>query len=205
MGRPRQSRRQRVTGNLPAGLVFLPARTGKVSAYDTLEIDAIGSTGNRRTSVEPGTLRGFDRSRQTGLHDMVRYDGRSLFEPETGKLIEHRALSGNRAGQNDIERGNPIAGNEQQIVTKRVAIADFALPDQWQRIEQLGGGGGAHSVTAGSSSPSRSKTASTFSSCWYGSKSSVICSCATRLLISGSLRTASSKFEPFNQLSIAWA
>src|ERR1700704_1380000 len=62
---------------------------------------------------------------------MIRNDALRPIEPEAGELGEHAALVGDRRRQNDVERGEAIAGDDDEpIATGPVAVADLAAPEE---------------------------------------------------------------------------
>jgi hypothetical protein len=68
-----------------------------------------------------------------------------LAEPEVGHRRQHRALAGNRIGQDHVEGRQAVGGDDQQlVVAHRVDVAHLAASKQRQaldgRFEQGGRG-----------------------------------------------------------------
>ena len=58
--------------------------------------------------------------------DQVVLNEAKLPKPECGKLIQDRALVGNRVGKNDVESGEAIRCDEEKAFAQVKDFADFA-------------------------------------------------------------------------------
>jgi hypothetical protein len=46
-------------------------------------------------------------------------------KPEQRELREHTALIGNRSRKHDVESGKPVRGNQEQIISHFIEVADL--------------------------------------------------------------------------------
>ena len=61
----------------------------------------------------------------------VATDVAQEIEPEQRKLREYLALIRNAGGQYVVEGGDPVGGDEEQVVPDAIDIADFAFGIQF--------------------------------------------------------------------------
>ena len=57
---------------------------------------------------------------------MVGQDIGKLVEPEFGDTVQNLTLKGNLIGQDEIESGDTVGSNHQQVVTGIIDIANLA-------------------------------------------------------------------------------
>ncbi len=109
---------QRVPADLAGGAVVLPARSGEIAANDAFD----------REHLEPAAL---GRASVVGEREqVVRDDPGGLGEPEPGEPGQHAPLVGDLGGQYDVERGDPVARDEQQtFLVERVDLTDLSARD----------------------------------------------------------------------------
>ena len=111
------------------GLVFLPGRAGDVSADDALDREHFGALHQHGA---PAKLVGIfaDGCRilvDVGRDQVVGDDVGEVIEPEEGNLGEHASFVGDAGGQNVVESGNAVGGDEKQLlVADGVNIAHLA-------------------------------------------------------------------------------
>ena len=126
--------------------VFLPARAREVAAHDGFDRQHLCASADhhppaqiverpevgRSNARSPGIgEEALDEPVRIGRDEVVRDDRRGLGEPEARQPGEHPALVGDRRGQDDVERADPIGGDEQQpTVVERVQVADLAGADE---------------------------------------------------------------------------
>jgi hypothetical protein len=64
---------------------------------------------------------------------MVGHQRARAIEPEVADLAEHLALAGDRIGQHDIERGEPVGRDDEQAIAGQLEhVADLAAVPQRQ-------------------------------------------------------------------------
>jgi len=61
-----------------------------------------------------------------GTEDVVGDCILQQMEPEKRELRKDTALVGNRRGQDDVESGEPVRGDDEELVVEIVNVADFA-------------------------------------------------------------------------------
>jgi hypothetical protein len=61
---------------------------------------------------------------------MVRRDLRQELEPEHGHLVQHLALVGNPGPEHVVEGGDPVGGDDQQVVAEVVHVAHLSAPGE---------------------------------------------------------------------------
>jgi hypothetical protein len=85
---------------------------------------------------------------------LVGNDVAELVEPEIGHGLQHFALARNRVGQDDVEGGQAVGGDDEQLVgVDGVDVADLALGD-----ERQAGDGGFEERSGHDRVPEMSKT-----------------------------------------------
>ena len=111
----------------PGLLVILPTGTSKITAHNTLDRERL------RLFYEHGAARQLIAKCTQRLRKLfeVRSDemvfGEVQFlKPESGDLIQDRALIRNRIRQNDVEGGKTIADDEEQGIAEVENFAHFA-------------------------------------------------------------------------------
>ena len=113
-----QSRRKLDAGNFAGSFVFLPGRTRDVSAYHALHRKHVGALHQHGTSTQLVGV--FSDRRRILIHisrnQMVRNDVGEVIEPEQGDLAQDVSLVRDSRGQNVIEGGNAVGGNEEQLL-----------------------------------------------------------------------------------------
>jgi hypothetical protein len=63
---------------------------------------------------------------------MVGHDLLHLAKPEGGNLVENVPFAGNPFIHNDIEGGDAIGGDDQQVLPQVVDVANLATPDEME-------------------------------------------------------------------------
>ena len=53
-------------------------------------------------------------------------------EPEQGHLVQHAAFVGDAGGEDVIEGGDAVGGDDQQVIADSVDVADLAAADPFQ-------------------------------------------------------------------------
>src|SRR5262249_29467705 len=119
-----QAGRQLDAADTPAGLILLPAAAGQIAANDALDRHDLGLAAEHRAAVERGSQVRRDNIGRGG-DQMMRDTARERLEPEERQGCQDAALVGNAAGHNDVERRDAISGDDQQLVTKVIDIADL--------------------------------------------------------------------------------
>ena len=129
--------------------VVLPARPGEVPARDALErddpalLDEDGPAGE-----EPGVRGELRReSGGVGLEEVVPDEPLELPEPEGRELRQDRALAGDPGGEDDVEGGDPVRGDDEEAIPEVVDVPDLAAAGgretgKGRRVE----GGGRHGL-----------------------------------------------------------
>ena len=83
-------------------------------------------------SHDHGTAREFvrelvkGRRKIRGANDVVRNYVLQQIEPEKRKLCEDAAFIGNRRWKDDVESGEPVRGDNEQLVAEIVDITNLA-------------------------------------------------------------------------------
>ena len=120
---------KRDAADLAGGLVFLPGGAGDVAAHHALDREHFGALHQHGASAQlVGIL--ADRRRilvDLGRDQVVGDDIGEVIEPEQGNLGQDAALVGNAGGQNVVEGGDAVGGDEEQLlVAEAVHIAHLA-------------------------------------------------------------------------------
>ena len=110
-------------------LVVLAPRAGEVAAHDRLHRQRLGLVHHDRAAGEVLALR--VRAERVGVDEVVGDDAVGLLEPEVGDLREHDALVRDRRRQDDVERREPVAGDDEHLVGRvLVHVAHLAPADE---------------------------------------------------------------------------
>jgi hypothetical protein len=136
---------QAYAAHVPVDLVLPQAPTGEVGAGDALHRQHLEAAHEHRAA---GDLGGH-----LGRHDVVGHEVGELLEPPQRQLGQHRPLVRNRGLEDEVERRQPVAGHEEQLVVApdallvegRVEVADLAgvdvhVPGQLRRSGGRHGG-----------------------------------------------------------------
>src|SRR5439155_18750810 len=97
-----EPRRQLMAADGAALAVVLPTRAGEIAAYDALERQHLEPPAFGRAPVGPQR------------EQMVRHDPARAREPEPGQSCQDASLVGDLGREDDVERRDPVAGNEQE-------------------------------------------------------------------------------------------
>src|SRR6202165_2267251 len=121
-----QSHRQRDTTDFSRGLIVLPTRAGDVTAHHAFDRKWLRFSNDHGAACEfvlelvegSGEIRGAD--------DVVGNYILQQVAPEKRKVRKDAALVGNRRGKDDVESGEPVRGDDQELVVEIVNAADFS-------------------------------------------------------------------------------
>jgi hypothetical protein len=143
-----QPRRQRHAADASGLLVLLPAGPRQIAARHALDRHRLGPPDEHRPAAQHVgvTAHAVVEAVHVEREEVVRDEVAHPIEPERGQLREHLALVGNARAEHVVERGNPIGGDDEQIVAELVDVADLAAPEERQSVD-LGleqGSGGEH-------------------------------------------------------------
>src|SRR5438477_385957 len=129
--------RKLLAGDRSERLVLSPGGTRDVPARHALDVDALavlhedGAAGDRLRVLE-----GSGETAKIGGDEVVRHDLLGLAEPEVRELGEHAALIRDRRGQNGVERREPIARDDDQLVAAGlVDIADLTATEEGGAVD----------------------------------------------------------------------
>src|SRR6266540_1972325 len=106
-------------------LVVLPPGAGDVAADDALDIDAFRFADEHRAADHlAGELDGDARNigRIDDLKEVIGHDIAGQLEPEGGELREDEALIGDADGEDDVEGGNAVGGDDEEVVAEVVDV-----------------------------------------------------------------------------------
>ena len=127
-------------------LVFLPARSGQVTAHYRFHRHRLQALGDNRTAFHLWQVGGADQIFGAVAGQMIRHHVFQLLEPEVGNRGENFALVRNRFRQDHIERRQAVGGDHQHALgIDFVQIAHLAGVDLLQAL-QIGFGQAVHAV-----------------------------------------------------------
>ncbi len=117
--------------------VRFPAGTGQVAAHDGFDRQRVGSAAEqgataqlrlqRRVDIDANCAQAVGDAGVVRRNQVVRQDVGELLEPENGKRGQDTAFVGNRLRQDDIEGGDTIGGDKQNLVVAyRVDVTYFS-------------------------------------------------------------------------------
>ena len=110
-----QAARQRLPCIVPVGLVLLPRRAGEAAADDALDRRASRPAAEHHPPGQLGVL-GLGRAvGEVGGDQVVAEHVAEVLDPEGGHGREHPALVRDRLGHDDVEGGQPVGGDHQQV------------------------------------------------------------------------------------------
>jgi preprotein translocase subunit YajC len=111
--------------------VLIPGRAGEVAADDAFDGQWFGAADQgRATGKSIGKIFQFaGEGVEIGRNEMVRHEVEAL-EPEGGQGGEHLTLPGDGIGQNAVESGQAVGGDQQGAVARGVNLADFAAAEK---------------------------------------------------------------------------
>ena len=114
---------------VPLGLVLLPRRARQVAAHDALDLEHLGLAAQHDPPGEVGVGLG-DAGGQVGDvggHEVAAGDVAEDLEPERRDRGEHAALVEDRLVEHDVERGEAVGGDHQElVVADGVDVPDLA-------------------------------------------------------------------------------
>ncbi len=128
-----QSRRQLDAADRARRFVFLPARAGEIAACDALDGEHLGAHDHHGAAAQfvRMFLNGLRIAVHVGRDKMVGDDVLEEIEPEQRQLGQNPALVRDAGGQHIVECGDPVGGNEEQVVAVQVVnVADLAAREQ---------------------------------------------------------------------------
>ena len=121
-----QTLRQRDAADRAGFLVVLPARPGQVSPDDAFDRKGFCFLRQRgATAQEVGVPTALLRHRSRIRRDQMVRRGAPA-EPELGQKVEDGSLVRNSVRQDDIERGDPVGRDNEELVSQVVHLPDFA-------------------------------------------------------------------------------
>ena len=151
--------RQRDAADRTASLVVLPPRADQVAAHDRLDRERLQLARHHRPAPH---LRALGRRYDALGIDAGQVVGHYMaepVEPEIGQGVEHASLVGDRLGHHDVERAEPIGGDDQQLVAADgVGVAHLAAVHERQGLDagfEKAGGHGSSAKTRKSSEARR--------------------------------------------------
>ena len=114
-------------------MVFLPAAAGQIAAHDGFDFYRCQAFGDDGAFFD-GAGFGFGQHVVHALAgEVVGHDVGEFAEPEIGDLGKDFAFAGDGFGQDDVEGGQAVAGDDQHgFVVDFVKIAHFAGVDFFQ-------------------------------------------------------------------------
>ena len=144
--------RQRDAADRARLMVLRPAGAPqhRVAADDALHVQPLRLAHDHRPPDQlPWQLRGhaFDVGVVHDADEVVGDDVTRLLEPESGELSENKPLIGDAGGQDDVEGGDAVGGDDEQLVAQVVDVAHLAAGVERQLQGSLGEHGGGHSPT----------------------------------------------------------
>jgi hypothetical protein len=118
-----QSRGQLVAAHGAALVVLGEAGAGEVAAHDRFDLEDLEALDAQRAAGELG------RHVLGGDH-MVGDDVLELLEPPQAQRGQERALAGHRGRQHHVVDADAVGGDEDQVVSVGVDVADLALVNE---------------------------------------------------------------------------
>src|SRR5207248_4881427 len=127
-GRPRQL----LAGDGAERLVLGPGRARDVAARDALDVDPLAVLDEHRTADERLVLAECPREApHVGADQVVGDDLLGLAEPEIRDLGQHATLVRYRRRKHDVERGEPVARHDHELVRAGlVYVPDLAATEE---------------------------------------------------------------------------
>ena len=139
LGRGREQRLGKLGGLGKAGgqldaahsavlVVGLFARAGQIAAHDALDKNRLGLAHQHGATAQIITILSelLGEICRVDARHVVGQDIGKLIEPEFRNTVQNLTLKGNLIGQDEIESGNTVGSNHQQVVTGIIDIANLA-------------------------------------------------------------------------------
>src|SRR6267378_3232896 len=121
-----QTRRQRDATDFSSGTIVFPTRAGEVTAHHAFDRQWLCLSTDHGAACEFVLELVEWRRKIRGVDDVVGNYILQQMEPEKRKLRKDAALVGNRRGKDDVESGEPVRGDDQELVVEIVDVADFS-------------------------------------------------------------------------------
>ena len=122
-----QPGRELDTGNRPISQVFLPAAAGQIAAGHAFDHDRLQFHRHDGTAADLVSFFRSDNGQRIDAGQMIRQHALQLFKPEVRELGQYLSLVRNRNRQDEIERGNAVGCNDEQlVVANRIAVPNLA-------------------------------------------------------------------------------
>ena len=127
---------QRDAADGAGGLVILPARTDQVTAHHRFDHDRLQAFRNDRAAAHLLRFAGGDHAFRRHAGQVVRHDVAEFLEPEIGHLVQDHALARNWLVHDDVERGQAVGRDDQDlVVADGVIVTYLAAAEQWQGVD----------------------------------------------------------------------
>src|SRR6266852_5312880 len=130
-----QPHRQLNATDFSADSIVLPTRAGDVTAYDAFNRQRLRLSHDHGAACEFVLELVEGRREIRGAEDVVGNDVLQEIEPEERELSQNAALVGDWRGKDDVEGGEPVRGDDQELVAEIVDVADFAARSRCQAGE----------------------------------------------------------------------
>jgi hypothetical protein len=108
-------------------LILPPTGTDEIAPDDALHRRRDGLLNQHGASLQPVDMRSARRGKLINVccNQVIRHDVFQHFKPVFRQRREDFAFAWNRRWEDDVERRNPVAGDEQELVVKIVNVTDF--------------------------------------------------------------------------------
>ena len=108
--------------------IFVPGTTGQVAANDAFDREGLGgAAASEPAGVDFG---GGDAGGHVETEDVVRPRLGQGLKPVTGDGGKKSAFAGYRLGENDVEGGDAIGGDEPSFLLPAIDIADLTRTEK---------------------------------------------------------------------------
>ena len=132
-----QARRQRDAADLPGLLIFLPARSRQVAARHAFDRHRLGAADQHGPAPQLIRVLAGGLGERVHVHrdQVMRDEIAHAAEPEAGELREHAPLVRDARPQHVVEGGDPVGGDDEQLIADLVDVAHFAAAVERQAFE----------------------------------------------------------------------
>ena len=110
--------------------VIRPGRSGQIASRDALDVDALRLSHQKAAPEQLGRAREAERFELRRVFDkgdeVVRHNVARLLEPEGRKAAENGALVRDAGRQDDVEGGDTVSRDHEEIVAEVVHVPHLA-------------------------------------------------------------------------------
>jgi hypothetical protein len=117
---------QRDAADFTGDAIVFPPGAGNVTADDALDRQRLRFADDHGAAGELVVELIERRGEIRGAEDVVGNDVFQEFEPEKRELREDAALVGNGRGKDDVEGGEAVGGDDQELVAEIIDVTDFS-------------------------------------------------------------------------------